>query len=141
MPHDEIAIGKLLQSRGLRVTNQRLLILDAICDGGGHTTLREIIARVRRADDSIDQSTVHRTVNLMCEIGVVSATTVGGADTVYELVGETPHHHLSCTLCGKQEHLSHEALKIAFDRIRRECGFIVNAKHLILEGVCAACES
>src|SRR5438093_11166803 len=108
MPHDEIAIGKLLQSRGLRVTNQRLLILDAICDGGGHTTLGEIMARVRRADDSIDQSTVHRTVNLVCEIGVVSATTVGGADTVYELVGETPHHHLSCTLCGKQEHLSYE---------------------------------
>ena len=139
MSHDEIAVGKLLSSRGLRVTHQRLSILDAICEGGGHTTLAEIMTRVERADPSIDPSTVHRTVSLLCELGVVAATTVGPADTVYELVGETPHHHLVCTVCGRQQDLAHGAIEEAFDSVRRDRGFVVKPRHLILEGVCAAC--
>jgi len=139
MAHDEIAIAKLLRRRGLRVTDQRLVVLDALCDAGGHTTLPEVLARVRAADAAIDQSTVHRTIELLCRLGVVTATTVGLTETVYELAGDAPHHHVRCTVCGKADAVGAELLQPAFDRIRDERAFEVRAQHLVLEGVCAAC--
>jgi Fur family ferric uptake transcriptional regulator len=97
------------------------------------------MARVHRADAAIDQSTVHRTVRLMCELGVVTATTVGTAETVYEIVAAVAHHHLRRTVCGKEEPLPDEALQVLRDGIRSEHGFEVRPRHLMLENVCAAC--
>jgi Fe2+ or Zn2+ uptake regulation protein len=48
MSHQEIDYVDIMRSNGLRVTSQRLLILDAICEGHGHTTLGHIYARVRQ---------------------------------------------------------------------------------------------
>src|SRR5688500_5863973 len=70
MAHDEIDAIRRMQARGLRVTPQRLLVLDAVCDGKGHTALNEILLRVKEYDASIDPSTVYRTLNLLCELGL-----------------------------------------------------------------------
>jgi Fur family transcriptional regulator, ferric uptake regulator len=138
MPHDEIAVMKVLQARGLRVTSQRLLVLDAICDGRGHTSAGDIIRRVREADASIDQSTVHRTLDLFTKLGLVSVS-LAGSERLYEIVGEVPHHHLVCSACGKETELPRDTIDAFFARLDAEHGFTVTAKHVILEGACAAC--
>jgi Fur family ferric uptake transcriptional regulator len=140
MAHDEIAIMKLLQSRRLRVTNQRLLILDAVCEGRGHTTLADVLRRLDVAGESIDQSTVYRTLDLMSRLGVIAAS-VTATGTVYEIVGQDPHHHLMCTACQKQYEVPHDAVRALFDRLFREYGFTVRTQHLMLEGVCGACRT
>jgi Fe2+ or Zn2+ uptake regulation protein len=139
VPHDEIAVAKLLQSRGLRVTGQRLAILDAICEGRGHMTLGEILASVERADPSIDPSTVHRTVDLLCELGVVAASLGRTGETVYEIVGDPPHHHLICDVCGKEREVPDAAIAALLDPLRRDYGFVVADSHLILRGTCVGC--
>ena len=140
MAHDEIEVAKLLQARGLRVTRQRLLILDAVCEGHGHTTLAEILKRVKAADAQIDQSTVHRTLAVFCELGVVSANATATSDTLYEIAAEAPHHHLVCTVCRREIEVPGAAMRAVLDRLRAEYGFTVGAKHLMLDGVCADCD-
>jgi Fur family ferric uptake transcriptional regulator len=139
MAHDEIEVAKLLQARGLRVTRQRLLILDAVCETHGHATLAEILQRVKDADAQIDRSTVHRTLAVFCELGIVSGNATATTDTVYEVAAAVPHHHLVCTVCRREIAVPHGAMRSVFDRLRDEYGFTVGAKHLMLDGVCADC--
>lgn len=143
MAHDEIAFIKLLQSKGLRVTEQRLLILDAVCQGStdkGHIAVGDILLRVKETAPEIDPSTVYRTLDLLCELGVVAANTIHDGSTVYELVGQTPHHHLICTVCGREYEISHAAFAPLFAQIERDYDFSVNARHLMIEGVCENCK-
>lgn len=76
MSHENIDYEGVLRRAGYRVTRQRLIILDAVCEGGGHTTLKEVFSRVRIVDDTIDQSSLYRALKLFVDLGlVVSATT------------------------------------------------------------------
>ncbi len=139
MTHDEITFMRLMQAKGLRITEQRLLILDAVCAGKGHTTFGEILLRVKETEPSIDQSTVYRTLDLLCKLGLVAANASVSGGMVYEIVGQTPHHHLLCSLCGREYAVPQAALQAFFEQIQAEYGFTVTHKHLMLEGVCETC--
>jgi hypothetical protein len=89
-----MAWERRLWAAGHRATRQRALILDAVCAGGGHTTLGEVYARVRRADRTVDRSTVYRALHLFVELGIVLAADTGAGETVYEVAKPQPHHHL-----------------------------------------------
>src|SRR3954471_6795678 len=79
MSHENMDYEGVLHAAGHRVTPQRLMILDAVCDGAGHTTLKEVAARVQQMDDTIDLSSVYRTLKLFVELGlVISAETPAG---------------------------------------------------------------
>lgn len=139
MAHDEITFIKLMQAKGLRITEQRLLILDAVCAGKGHTTIGEILLRVKASEPSIDQSTVYRTLDLLCKLGLVAANPSPAGGMVYEIVGQTPHHHLLCTVCGREYAVPQAAFQSFFEQLQAEYGFTVTHKHLILEGLCENC--
>lgn len=105
MSHHKIDYVELMRSNGLRVTSQRLLILDAICEGHGHTTLGQIYARVRKKDASIDRSTVYRTLDIFVELGLVVSADTGIGEKVYEIAKLNPHHHLVCKKCGQEREI------------------------------------
>jgi len=85
MTHNSLHWEQVLWSAGHRVTKQRALILNAVCAGEGHTPLGDIYMRVRRADRSIDRSTVYRALRLFIELGLVVAADTGTGETYYEV--------------------------------------------------------
>jgi Fur family transcriptional regulator, ferric uptake regulator len=139
MTHDTIDYEAIIHAAGHRVTPQRILILDAVCDGGGHTTLGEIFARVRHEDRSIDRSTLYRTLKLFVELGLVVSADTGGGETYYEIAKSHRHHHLVCRICGKEQEIDHTLLQPMFDQVLQDSGFEVDTDHLVLFGRCAAC--
>ncbi len=139
MSHENMDYEAILRAAGHRVTMQRVLILDAVCDGGGHTTLKQVAARLRRMDPTIDRSSVYRTLKLFDRLGlVVSAETTEG-EPVYEIAKPQPHHHLICRVCGKEQEIGPDALAGMTVEIRRRYGFVVAMDHLVLRGLCANC--
>ncbi|CAA9257149.1 MAG: hypothetical protein AVDCRST_MAG20-2482 [uncultured Acidimicrobiales bacterium] len=128
-----------LWAAGHRVTRQRALILDAVCAGEGHTPLGEVYARVRRADRSVDRSTVYRALHLFVELGVVLAADTGAGETLYEIARPHPHHHLVCRQCGREQEIGDPALRAMFEQVERDHGFRVATDHLVLFGRCAGC--
>jgi len=77
MSHHKVAYEDIIRASGHRVTKQRIVILDAVCDAGKHTTLGEIYARVRAVDPSVDRSTLYRTLKLFIELGLVVSAEPG----------------------------------------------------------------
>lgn len=141
MSHDRVDYAAVMRQRGFRVTPQRQLILEAIGEGNGHTTFDEIFARVQRKSNAVNRATVYRTLDFLTELRLVVAADVGEGGRVYEIAGETPHHHLVCLKCRRVQQISHDAVKELFTSIARDQHFQVETDHLALFGYCQACRS
>lgn len=128
-----------MRQRGFRVTPQRQLILDAICAGGGHNTPEQIYERVHAKAPSLNRTTVYRNLDFLCDMRLVVAAQISG-QRVYEIAGQTPHHHLICHKCNKMEQISHDSLKGLFAKIEREQEFSVDMDHVALFGLCKKCK-
>jgi len=128
----------IVRGRGLRVTPQRQLILDAILESKGHVSLQNIIQFVQARSPIISLPTIYRTLDFLCEIRMVVALRVGNT-TYFEIAGERPHHHLVCRRCGALEVLPHVEVQRLFGKIERSYKFRVDMDHLGLFGLCGHC--
>ncbi|MCO6453544.1 MAG: transcriptional repressor [Caldilineales bacterium] len=138
MSHNTIDYAERIRSQGFRLTPQRQLILDAVCEGDGHTSIDEIYERVHHKSPAINRSTVYRTLDFLREVNLVVDAEIGG-HTVFEIANDHPHHHLVCQTCGVEIEISQESLAPSFAAIERESGFMVDSNHLVLAGLCEKC--
>ncbi|MBN7793013.1 Fur family transcriptional regulator [Microbacterium esteraromaticum] len=93
----------LLRGAGLRVTTQRVHVLDALRQHP-HSSADTVFAGIRDNLPGIAAGTVHGILNDLTDAGVVrrvSLPDVGSA--LYELQGDDNHHHLQCVQCGRVE--------------------------------------
>lgn len=141
MSHYKLHYEDVLREAGHRVTNQRVLILDAVCEGDGHTTVGQIYARTRSKDRSIDRSTIYRTLKLFVELGLVVSADTGAGELVYEISKPKQHHHLVCRQCGKEQEVGQQVMQAMFEQVQREYQFQVDTDHMILFGLCSNCRS
>jgi len=139
MSHENMDYEGIMHRAGHRVTPQRVMILDAVCEGGGHTTLKQVFARLRKMDDRIDRSSVYRTLKLFVVLGLVVSAETPAGEAVYEIPKPKPHHHLVCRSCGKEQEIGQEAMDGMFALVQERFGFKAETDHLVLHGICAAC--
>jgi Fur family ferric uptake transcriptional regulator len=139
MSHHRIAYEDIMRAAGHRVTRQRILILDAVCDEGSHTTLGRIYARVRAADSTIDRSTLYRTLKLFNRLGLVVSAQPGDGEIYYEIAHHQHHHHLVCRRCGAEAEIPHTILETVIKQVEAQYGFLVQTEHLVLTGLCQQC--
>ncbi len=138
MSHDRSECAAQMRGLGFRVTPQRMLLLDAICEGNGHTTFDEIYDRVKAKAPGINQATVYRALDFLGELRMVVSADIEG-HTVYEIAGETPHHHLVCRSCGAVQELADYHFQVLRDHLLMEHGFKADLDHLAINGLCAKC--
>jgi Fur family transcriptional regulator, ferric uptake regulator len=142
MSHHRTAYEDILRAAGHRVTRQRIQILDAVCEGEGHTTLAAVYVRVRRHAPTIDLSTIYRTLRLFTSVGLVICTTSPFGEDLYEMANPIDHHyHLLCRRCGAQQEIAGSVLGALFAEIEAASGFEVDGDHLVIGGVCGACRA
>jgi Fur family ferric uptake transcriptional regulator len=139
MTHQQLYWEDVLRRAGHRATRQRGLILDAVCASGGHTSLGEVYARVKRQDPTLDRSTVYRALKVFIETGLVVAADTGSGETGYEIKRPEQHHHLVCRACGWEQEIDASVLGAMVERVREQHGFEVVTDHLVLFGYCARC--
>jgi Fur family transcriptional regulator, ferric uptake regulator len=128
-----------IRQHGFRLTPQRRLIMDALLEEGGHSTLEKIYQVVCSRVPSLARTTVSRNLNFLCEMRLVVAADIGGGRKVYEIAGETPHHHLVCRTCGQVVQITHAEVKDFFERMDAQHGYLIDMDHLALFGLCPSC--
>lgn len=141
MSHHDLRSDDVLRRAGHRVTRQRLIILDAVCAGRGHTTLKQVYSRVRKTDDTIDRSSLYRALKLFVELGLVVSATTEDGETWYEIARPRPHHHLICRSCGQQQEVGHDVVQAMCDMLLQRYGFEARPDHLVIGGLCATCRA
>ena len=98
-PEANSALAARLRRVGQRVTPQRLVILAAL-QPGEHLSADEVFARVERQIPGVNRSTVYRTLELFCDLGLVSVARPCRNFTLRSLATvPTPEVSLSTTPC------------------------------------------
>jgi Fur family transcriptional regulator, ferric uptake regulator len=133
-------LSEMLRSRGLRMTPQRQLVLDAV-HRLGHATPEQVHTVVQKTADAVNITTVYRTLELLEELGLVTHTHLSHGAPTYHPAQAHPHIHLVCRSCGTVTEVDPSAMQPVVDRLRSERGFQVDVTHVALFGECASCEA
>jgi Fe2+ or Zn2+ uptake regulation protein len=94
------AIVELLRANGMRITRNRLQILEALLRAERPLSLDEIQARVD--GDAPDYATVFRVMTLLESLQIAQKVHLNRSCSYYELVDPQQHYdHIICTECGR----------------------------------------
>lgn len=136
------AAAQAIRATGRRVTAQRVLILDALQDLGGHHTAEAIHLRSQELDPDAEMalSTVYRTLDALTQIGLVAVFDDGTGSARYEWIGDAdPHHHLVCVSCGQRSEIALRSLDTVEREVLEDHGFVADIRHLAIRGQCGGC--
>lgn len=128
-----------LQEAGLRMTPQRLMVMDAIFHHDGHITAEDIHAKVQARYPYVDLSTIYRTLQVLKEQGLAAELQVPDGPTQYEALLGDCHHHAICRTCGKMLELAPETLEPIRDQLLAQHDFHAELTHVAILGLCSTC--
>ena len=129
-----------LRSRGVRLTPQRLLILNAVSDGGGHMGVDEVFRKAKESYPYMDIATVYRTLHLFRRMGVVTEVAIGDRLHFEITDQEAPHHHMVCRPCGGAYDLAPDYLDEFRNTLSVEFDFEPDLDNFTVTGVCSNCK-
>ena len=129
-------LAEQIREKGFRLTNQRIAILNALHESGGHLLRTEIYARVAPA---LTEPTVYRNLDFLVKNGLVRVTHIGNGRLEYELARHA-HHHLVCQLCEAEMELSAGTMQSIFDKLESTTGYRLTENHITLMGICPNCK-
>ena len=134
----------MLASRGIRITNQRRIIVGIIEMADRHLDAAQILRKAKKLDHGVDRVTVYRTLALLKRQGLVDELDlmhVEGERHFYERRTGREHLHMTCIRCGKIA----EFESALFAKLKREvedrCAFRIAVARLEIGGYCAKCSS
>jgi Fur family ferric uptake transcriptional regulator len=134
----ETSLAQVLRARGLRMTPQRQLVLDAVRELR-HATPEQVHAAVLRTADSVNITTIYRSLELLEELGLVTHTHLSHGAPTYHAASERQHIHLVCRGCGTVEDEDPAVLRPVTEALAGRHGFLVDVTHVSLSGLCVGC--
>jgi len=132
-----------LRRAGHKLTPQRRAVLAALQASPAFPAALDIFRRVRASLPDISLDTVYRTLALLVEMGLVNQINLPGhGGNVFELVGDSHHHHhLICLKCGRAECLDYCPVKSHEFAAAQKRGFTVVSHSLEFYGYCRDCRA
>lgn len=126
---------------GLSNTSQRRAIAQAFFSFPGHHTIDEFYQHVSSLDPGIGQTTVYRTLKLLCAAGLASEIQFSDNVARYEVARPKAHHdHLICLKCGRIIEIYDPRIEDLQNEIAQEHGFKLSGHSHNLYGDCPICQ-
>jgi Fur family peroxide stress response transcriptional regulator len=98
----KIEIRDLISSHGLKVTPQRMRVLEAIYSLNNHPTAENVIELIRKEDPNISSGTVYKVLETLVDKNLIQKVKTEKDAMRYDGVMEK-HHHLYCKECDHIE--------------------------------------
>ena len=136
----QVDIHELLKTSGLRDTQSRRLVLEALATSSKPISQKEIHLWITKNGSTTNLVTVYRIVEALEKLSIVHRHPSSGGFVLCTMQEEGHHGFLSCQECGMVEEFSDPSLCKEEDRIARKAGF--TPKHHVSEiiGCCADCQ-
>ena len=130
---------RVLSVPGLRITNQRALILEIIHHGQGHLDADEVYRLARDKQPRLSLSTVYRTLRRFKELGLIEEVHFDEAHHHYEVKPLTEHHHLVCLGCGRVIEFHYPLSRYVKRNVPQANDFQVVETEIRMTGYCSKC--
>ncbi|MBI1820885.1 MAG: transcriptional repressor [Nitrospirae bacterium] len=129
---------KRFQKKGLKLTNQRLAVYEALASTDKHPTADEIYQQVKEKYPMISLNTVYNAFEVLKQIGEISEINTEGSARFD--ANMAPHHHLICLKCRKIEDFVDPALDHLQSRISSHKDFKIIGHRVEFQGYCKKCQ-
>ncbi len=132
-----------LRRAGLRVTEQRAVVLGILRQRGEHLDAEGIYAAARAQQANLSLATVYRAIRALERAGLIEQRYFGPghAHDHYEASGGPEHYHFTCVTCRRVFEFETPLVGRLRSELQRERGWRVQRAHLTVEGECASCAS
>lgn len=130
-----------LRKQELKLTSQRLEILDRVAAMNKHFNADEILDAFRRKKTKPSKATIYRTLNLLAECDILEEHNIKQeSSVVYEFAWGRDHHdHMICLSCGTIIEFVDEAIETRQDEVCDEHGFHPTFHSQKIYGICSVC--
>ncbi len=118
---------------GLKMTEQRRVILRVLGTAEDHPSVESVYERARQIDSSISIATVYRTLSLLDELELVIRHEFQEGHSRYE-VNRDHHHHLVDLETGAVVEFQNDELENLKEKIARDLGYELVDHRLELYG-------
>jgi Fur family ferric uptake transcriptional regulator len=127
-----------LLKAGLRVTRQRLAVLESLAARSGLVTAQELYTELRGERGAPGLATIYRTLAALAAAGEVDSLAWEG-ETRFRLCRDRHHHHLVCDSCGSVDEVEGAEVEAWVNRVTRRRGFAVRSHTADIFGLCREC--
>jgi Fur family peroxide stress response transcriptional regulator len=97
---NSIDLKKLLSSKRIKPTHQRLKIMKYVQESGQHPTADMIYKALVKEMPTISKTTVYNTLNAFLAKEIAMPVNITGTEVRFDY-NTSSHHHLLCERCGR----------------------------------------
>lgn len=130
---------KLIRGIGVKVTQQRMTILEHIFNGKKHVTAQDVFEKVKITSPEIGFATVYRFLRTLSDHKILTELRMNGLPARYEWANKKHHDHLSCKSCGKIVEFENNEIETLQLQVANKHGFKLLSHVLELYGTCPSC--
>ncbi|MGA2511797.1 MAG: Fur family transcriptional regulator [Candidatus Acidiferrales bacterium] len=137
-------IQRELRARRIRMTKQRLVVVQVMESAARHMDAEEILENAQRIDKAITRVTVYRTLDLLKRHGLIDELDLlhlRGHRHYYESHGPRDHIHVACIRCGKVREVESPLYEELKQQISRDCGIEITVARTEIGGLCEDCRA
>lgn len=131
--------GHLLREHGVRVTAQRLAIMQVVA-GRPHATADELTEDVREIIGTISRQAVYDTLGVLVDKNLVRRIQPTGAAALYENRVSDNHHHLICRICHAVIDIDCAVGDTPCLTADHDHGFRIDEAEVVYWGLCPTCQ-
>ncbi len=132
---------EILAEKGLKCTNQRIIILEVLNESEALITAEEIYLKLKDKDKEINLSTVYRTLEILVSKNIILKLNSINDERAKYIINNSKHKHLLiCVDCDKIVSISECPLKELERNLVTENEFEIIGHKLEFYGHCPECK-
>lgn len=128
-------LSTILTQRGIRPSQQRLMILEYLMTHRNHPSVDMIYNALLGEVPTLSRATVYNTLNLFLDAGLVKALDIVENESRYDIM-TTTHGHFKCKVCGEIFNFGVDETAMDSEDLS---GFEVEEKNVYYKGICPSC--
>lgn len=125
----------VLKKRKIRLSHQRMKILEHMCQNRNHPTADQIYTALHEEEPTLSKTTVYNTLHMLAERGLIREVSIENNETRYDIITED-HGHFKCTQCGTVSDFCIDIESLTSNDLS---AFEVSDKNVYFRGICPAC--
>ena len=124
-----------LKENKIRLSHQRLKILEYLTEHMVHPTADQVFRGLRDEVPTLSRTTVYHALNALADAGLVRVINIEDTESRYD-INVHDHGHFKCEGCGMIHDFRADPGALAADELN---GFSIRDKNLYFKGLCPEC--
>jgi len=133
-------IAELLKQANLRMTAQRLAVIEAVDLDGKHLDAESIVDAARKRHPTLSRQAVYDNLNALVAAGIIRRIEPAGRPALYESRVGDNHHHLICRRCAVTIDIDCAVGAAPCLQPIEDHDFLIDEAEVVFWGLCPKCQ-